>query len=79
MTGTNERNLQHTFKELYGTTLFDYAQSVRLDHARILLLDSSDSIQSIAEQCGYPDNSNLTAAFHKKFGYTPESLCLSKK
>jgi AraC-like DNA-binding protein len=73
-TGTSETRLQQAFKYLYGTTIFDYAQSARLDYAKTLLLDTGFTIQSIAEHCGYPDNSNLTAAFRKRFGSSPEAF-----
>jgi len=33
--------------------------------------ESGWSIQSIADQYGYADNSNLKAVFGKKFGHTP--------
>jgi AraC-like DNA-binding protein len=69
--GLNENKLQRCFKSEYGTTIFDYGQAVRLDYAKRLLLDTTESIQSIAIQCGYPDHTNLTAAFKKRFGYTP--------
>ncbi len=73
-TGTSETKLQLVFKHLYGTTIFEYAQSARLDFAKQLLLDTDIPIQSVAERCGYPDNSNLTAAFKKRFGCSPESF-----
>lgn len=74
LTGTNELKLQHCFRDMFGTTIFDYHQSLRLEHARQLLSQTSKSIQDIAFECGYSDNSNLTAAFKKKFGYTPDSF-----
>ena len=73
-TGTSETKLQLAFKHVYGTTIFEYAQTARLDFAKLLLLDTNATIQSIAERCGYPDNSNLTAAFKKRFGCTPDSF-----
>jgi AraC family transcriptional regulator, transcriptional activator of the genes for pyochelin and ferripyochelin receptors len=78
-TGFNEWKLQHTFKHLFGATIFDYAQSARLEHAKRLLRDTADPIQLIAMQCGYPDHSNLTAAFRKRFGCTPEQFRSSGK
>lgn len=78
-TGFNEWKLQHTFKHLFGATIFDYAQSARLEHAKRLLRDTADPIQLIAMQCGYPDHSNLTAAFRKSFGCTPEQFRSSGK
>jgi AraC-like DNA-binding protein len=79
MTHFNETKLQLTFQHLFGATIFDYNQSARLDHAKYLLHATSESINLIAMQCGYPDHSNLTAAFKKKFGYTPEHFRSKKK
>jgi AraC family transcriptional regulator len=73
-TGTSETKLQLAFKHVYGATIFDYAQTARLDFAKLLLQDTDATIQSIAERCGYPDNSNLTVAFKKRFGCTPDSF-----
>jgi AraC-like DNA-binding protein len=73
-TGTSETRLQQSFKHVYGTTLFDFAQNARLNFAKLLLLDTDATVQSIAERCGYPDNSNLTAAFKKRFGCSPEAF-----
>jgi AraC-like DNA-binding protein len=73
-TGTSETRLQLTFKHLYGNTLFEYAQTARLDFAKLLLLDTHATVQSVAERCGYPDNSNLTAAFKKRFGCSPDAF-----
>ncbi len=73
-TGTSETKLQLAFKLVYGITIFEYAQVARLDFAKMLLLDTNNSIQSIAERCGYPDNSNLSAAFKRRFGCSPDSF-----
>jgi AraC-like DNA-binding protein len=70
-TGLNERTLQDCFKHLYGKPIFVYGQEARLEHGRKLLLDSDLSIQSIAEECGYPEQSNFGAAFKKKYGVAP--------
>jgi AraC family transcriptional regulator, transcriptional activator of the genes for pyochelin and ferripyochelin receptors len=79
MTHFNETKLQLTFQHLFGATIFDFNQSARLDHAKYLLHTTNDSINLIASQCGYPDHANLTAAFKKKFGCTPEHFRGAKK
>jgi len=79
ITAINEWKLRLTFKHIFGTTIFDYAQSARLEHAKHLLFSTADPIQWIATSCGYPDHSNFTAAFRKRFDYTPEEYRLSKK
>ncbi|HLY69323.1 MAG TPA: AraC family transcriptional regulator [Puia sp.] len=78
-TGFNEWKLQHTFKHLYGATIFDYSQSARLEHAKYLLRETNDPVHLIAGRCGYPDHSNLSAAFKKRFGYSPENFRAQKK
>jgi AraC-like DNA-binding protein len=78
-TGFNEWKLQHTFKHLFGTTIFAYSRNARLDQAKYLLRHTTDPIHSIAIRCGYSDHSNLTAAFKNKFGYTPEYFRAQKK
>ena len=78
-TGTSETKLQLAFKHAYGTTIFEYAHVARLEFAKLLLLDTDTPIQSIAERCGYPDNSNLTAAFKKRFGCSPLSFRAKRK
>lgn len=79
MTHFNETKLQLTFQHLFGATIFDFNQSARLDHAKYLLHNTNDPINLIAVQCGYPDHANFTAAFKKKFGYTPEHFRNTKK
>jgi AraC-like DNA-binding protein len=78
-TGTSETKLQLAFKQVYGTTIFEYARMARLDFAKILLLDTNTTIQSIAERCGYTDHSNLSAAFKKRFGSSPDSFRVKGK
>ncbi len=69
--GTNAKSLQDAFKQLYGKTIFIYGQELRLEHGKTLLQDPKLGIQEIAEECGYPDHSNFTKAFKKKFGVVP--------
>jgi AraC-like DNA-binding protein len=71
-TGINVSLLHKVFREYNGTSLFDFSQGVRLDLAKALLADTSLFIQDIALECGYSDHANFTAAFRKRFGYTPQ-------
>lgn len=69
--GINVSRLHKTFKEFHGVTLFDFSQGVRLEHAQRLLRDTSLFLFEVALECGYPEHSNFTAAFKKRFGITP--------
>ncbi|HLX92997.1 MAG TPA: AraC family transcriptional regulator [Puia sp.] len=70
-TGSNQWILQRSFKQHFGSTIFEYSQSARLELAKLQLLETNKPIQEIASQCGYHDHSNLTAAFRQKFGVSP--------
>lgn len=70
-TGISVSKLHNTFRELQGTTLFDFSQGIRLDHARVLLADTRYTLQEIGEQCGYPEHPNFTTAFKRRFGMAP--------
>lgn len=64
-------NFAAKFKRTFGTTFTAYLNHVRIANARRLLLNSSDSIASIAEACGYHDAGYFSRTFHKIAGVSP--------
>lgn len=72
--GINDFKLHKGFKQMYGTTVFGLLLDERMKKAKMLLQDTSFSIQEIATQTGYKNLSNFTAAFKRKFGYPPSVL-----
>jgi AraC-like DNA-binding protein len=71
MSGTS---LKTKFKKMYGTTVFEYFQSMRMQRARILLLTHKYSVKQIGCQLGYSNMSNFTIAFKKEFNQLPREL-----
>ena len=69
--GVNEHKLKNGFKEIFGTTIFDYLQQVRMQEAKKYLLDSDKPIKSIAEISGYQHVSAFSVAFKKFYDFTP--------
>ncbi len=69
--GTNAKTLQDGFKQLFGKTIFEYGQGLRLEHGKKLLSETDLGIQEIAEACGYAEQANFTTAFRKRFGVVP--------
>ena len=67
-------SLKTKFKKMYGTTVFEYFQSVRMQRARILLLTHKYSVKQIGRQLGYSNLSNFTIAFKKEFNQLPREL-----
>ena len=69
--GLNEAKLMHDFKQLFGQTIFDFTQNLRMDEAKKLLETTERSITEVAFDVGYEYSSNFTTAFKRRFGITP--------
>lgn len=72
--GINDFKLKKGFKEIFGTTVFQYLFEERMERAKTFLLDDHLCISEIASIVGYRNSSHFTNAFKKKFGYTPSDL-----
>ncbi len=60
------------FKELYGSTIYQYHLSQRLKKAKELLVEKTDmKISEIALQTGFSSASKFTQAFKKKYSFLP--------
>ncbi len=69
--GTNECTLKKAFKQIHGTSAFQYLLDFKMNHACCLLADTNKPIIEIAEQVGYKYNSHFAKAFKKRYGITP--------
>ena len=63
--------LSRKFKEVLGFTLVQYIQMTRIRNAQKMLIDSSDSIQMIAEKCGFSSFSQFNRVFDKYCSMPP--------
>ena len=72
----NECYLKKGFKELYGTTVFDFYQSQRMEHARYLLYEKGLSVTDVSLMLGYSSISHFSTAFKKHTGLKPCELLL---
>jgi len=72
----NECYLKKGFKELFGTTIFDFYQSQRMEHARYLLYEKGLSVTDVSMLLGYSSISHFSTAFKKHTGLKPCELLL---
>ena len=72
--GLNRSRLCVEFKEIFGTTVFEFCQGYRMNKARELLQDRNLSIAQVAESVGYEHATNFTSAFKKQFGFLPKAI-----
>lgn len=70
----NECYLKKGFKEMFGTTIFDFYQSQRMEHAKYLLYEKGMSVTEVALLLGYSSISHFSTAFKKHTGIKPCEL-----
>lgn len=70
----NECYLKKGFKEIFGTTIFDFYQQQRMKHAKYLLYEKSLSVTDVSDLLGYSSISHFSAAFKKHTGLKPCEL-----
>jgi len=71
--GVSERYFSQIFHQELGLTPWDYLTRYRIQQAKTLLLDSSDSITTVAQQVGYDDPSYFGRVFRKHVGLSPNA------
>ena len=71
--GLNEAKLMRAFKQVVGTTIFEFTQQMRMELAKKLIETTELSVTEIALEVGYEYSSNFTTAFKRHFGITPKA------
>lgn len=71
--------LSNIFKEKMDINLMSYIHKVRVEKAKKLLLESSLSIQKVAELVGYQHEKHFMQIFKKACGMTPSQFRFRKK
>jgi AraC-like DNA-binding protein len=67
-------HLCHVFRDMVGTSLYDYVLHERLAQALPAVLDCGDDLTAIALEAGFASHSHFTARFKRFFGCTPAAL-----
>ncbi len=70
----NECYLKKGFKEVFGTTIFDFYQQQRMEHAKYLLYEKGLSVTDVSALLGYSSISHFSSAFKKPTGLKPFDL-----
>ena len=79
LVGLNDCTLKRGFREVFGTTVFSYVRSHRLEQARQLLQIGDLNIKEIAHVVGYADPKSFAIAFCKQFGLNPKDYRKKQK
>ncbi|MGZ3924938.1 MAG: helix-turn-helix domain-containing protein [Flavisolibacter sp.] len=70
----NECYLKKGFKEMFGTTIFEFYQSQRMEHAKYLLYEKALNVTEVSLLLGYSSISHFSTAFKKHTGLKPCEL-----
>ncbi len=70
----NECYLKKGFKEMFGSTIFDFYQSQRMEHAKFLLYEKGLNVTEVSVLLGYSSISHFSTAFKKHTGLKPCEL-----
>ena len=74
LAGMNTSKFKKSFKQLYGTTVFKYITSLRIEKAKTLIQQKSYTISQASYEVGYKNAQHFTVAFKKKLGYLPSEF-----
>jgi two-component system response regulator YesN len=66
--------ISHLFKDEMGITLIDYLTTVRINHAKRLLLTTDDNCTKICYDIGYNNQSYFTRTFKEATSMTPRQF-----
>ncbi|MBQ8987629.1 MAG: helix-turn-helix transcriptional regulator, partial [Lachnospiraceae bacterium] len=67
----SESHFRSLFKDQTGLSPKDYLTSLRLSRARMLLMQTTEPLQEIAEAVGYPDQMYFSRIFRDRIGVSP--------
>lgn len=63
---------QMAFRQVYGTTAYEYLKVMRMNYALLLLRDSDDNIRTVALKVGYRHAGHFSKLFRDTFGMGPQ-------
>lgn len=70
----SKQHICNMFKKYIGTSITEYFLQQRLNYAKYLIQQTSDSISNIAYTTGFNNESFFYRSFKKRFGITPSEL-----
>ncbi len=74
----NECYLKKGFKDLFGTTIFEFYQKERMAHAKYLFYEKGLTVTEVSDLLGYSSISHFSTAFKKFTGLRPCELLLKQ-
>ena len=64
-TGVSPAHLSRKFRQIMRMTVSDYIRMIRIEHAKVLLIETNYTMTQIAEQCGFNECTYFSYVFNK--------------
>jgi AraC-like DNA-binding protein len=74
MVSLNQVELKTTFREAFGTGMFEFLMKARMEKAYQLVTETNKPIKEIASETGFQYIANFITSFHRHYGQTPGEL-----
>lgn len=72
--GINRYKLNRNFKQVYNEPIFSYLTRIRMENAKIMLVNKSMNVSEVAYAVGYKNPQHFTVAFKKYFDQVPSKF-----
>ncbi|MFC6227954.1 AraC family transcriptional regulator [Paenibacillus allorhizosphaerae] len=69
--GLSAKHLNRVFKKEMGTTIYNYVLTKKMESAKLMLIDTTLTVNEISEQLGYSDAHYFSNLFKQKNGMRP--------
>lgn len=76
MVNMSESKMKRLFKQVFGTNIFNYYQSVRMQEAARLLSEEKLSVSEVGYKLGFSNMSHFTRAFEEYIGMKPKKYSM---
>jgi AraC-like DNA-binding protein len=77
--GINDCKLKAGFRQVFGTTVFGYLHSCRMEQSRQLLEAGEMTVTEAARAVGFVNRGHFAAAFKRRFGVNPSVYMAQKR
>ena len=74
--GISLRKLKEGFKQIYGTTVYQFLFDYKMEFSRRLLESGESNVNEVGLKVGYSTASHFISAFKKKYGTTPKKYIM---
>jgi AraC-like DNA-binding protein len=70
--------IKRLFKQIFGTSIFNYYQNFRMQEAARLLREKKLTVSEVGYQMGFTNLSHFSKVFEEHIGMKPKKYSLSK-